>query len=150
MTHKRVAAIIVKDDAVALIERCVGRELYYLFPGGGVECDESLPEAVVREVLEELGLHVETEQLVAEVLYHESVQYYFVVRITGGTFGTGHGQEIAGRPTPKDGTYTPVWVPLSTIHQYAVHPKGVVALMLRASNEGWPLMPSRFADQGRG
>ena len=145
-----VAAIIVKDNFVALIERSVGGLLYYLFPGGGVESNESLMEAMVREVREELGLDVEAEKLVAEVSYRGTLQYYFVARITGGTFGTGHGLEIVRPPTFEEGTYAPVWVPLSKIREYSVHPKGVVELVLRAVNMGWPPTPLKFMDPGRG
>lgn len=54
----RVAAIILKDGAIALIERQRGGELYYLFPGGSVEAGESNEDALVREAREELGLTI--------------------------------------------------------------------------------------------
>ena len=40
---------------------------WWLTPGGGIEADESPEDAIVREVLEETGLHVEPDRLGAIV-----------------------------------------------------------------------------------
>jgi len=56
-------AIIIDDGKVLLNEFNNGE--YYNIPGGGVEVDESLRDAVSREVLEETGLTV----FVKEMLY---------------------------------------------------------------------------------
>lgn len=56
-------AIVIKDDRVLLNEFNNGE--YYNLPGGGVEVDETLRDAVAREVLEESGLSV----IVKEMLY---------------------------------------------------------------------------------
>jgi ADP-ribose pyrophosphatase YjhB (NUDIX family) len=54
-----VSAAIFRDGQVLIVRR--GRppahELYTL-PGGGVECGETLEEAVIREVREETGLEI--------------------------------------------------------------------------------------------
>ncbi|MDQ2800870.1 MAG: NUDIX domain-containing protein, partial [Armatimonadota bacterium] len=54
----RAAAIIIQNECVALIERHRAGLRYFIFPGGGVDAGETLEEAVVREVREELGLIV--------------------------------------------------------------------------------------------
>ncbi len=139
----------MKDNAVALIERRRGDVLYYLFPGGAVEGNESPTEALVREIREELGLRIEVDQLVAEVSYQGSVQYYFAARVIGGIFGTGYGREIVGPVAPDDGTYTPVWIPIAHLHDKPVHPKRAVEIILSAVDAGWPATPFKFEDSGR-
>ena len=90
-----VAAVVIEDDRVALVRR--GRPPAYgewSLPGGAVEPGESLEEAVVREVAEEIGLKVEVVEVVAvldrifwdqegEVHYHY-VLIDFLCRKTGG------------------------------------------------------------------
>ena len=58
---KRVStrAIIFIDDKIALIYRNKNGNIYYSLPGGGVEENETLEEATIREVKEELNLDVE-------------------------------------------------------------------------------------------
>ncbi len=149
MPRDRVAAILIQDDAVALIERRRGQDLYYLFPGGRVEGTETLQDALAREIIEELGLHVEAARLVAEVSYRGSVQHYFTSRVVGGTFGTGRGAEILGPTPPEDGTYRPLWVPTSAMSGMPIYPSCVVELIMASREGGWPMTPRTFVDPGR-
>ncbi len=55
----RVAGIIIKDGAVLMIAHKKGDARYWLLPGGGVACMETLDEALRREFIEELSIEVE-------------------------------------------------------------------------------------------
>lgn len=57
-------ALIIKDDKMLAIKISDGKEEWYIMPGGGQDVEELLPEAVCREVAEELGLQVEVKDLV--------------------------------------------------------------------------------------
>ena len=57
-----VRALIVRDELVLLIRHRYGRRPWGL-PGGGVERNEPLAEAVRREAREESGVHVEIRHL---------------------------------------------------------------------------------------
>jgi len=90
-----VAAVVIENNRVALVRR--GRPPAYgewSLPGGAVELGETVEEAVVREVSEEIGLEVEVLELVAildrifldkegQVQFHY-VLLDFLCRITGG------------------------------------------------------------------
>ena len=90
-----VAAVVIEDDKVILVRR--GRPPAYgewSLPGGAVELGETLANAVVREVKEEIGLEVEVLELVAvldrifldregQVEFHY-VLLDFLCRIRGG------------------------------------------------------------------
>ena len=57
-------ALIINDDKMLAIKINDGKEEWYIMPGGGQDAEELLPEAVCREVAEELGLKVEVKDLV--------------------------------------------------------------------------------------
>jgi 8-oxo-dGTP pyrophosphatase MutT (NUDIX family) len=66
MPHVRVAAkAIVMRDGRLLVTRNENAEgAFFLLPGGGQEHGESLPVALRREVMEEVGVPVEVHDLV--------------------------------------------------------------------------------------
>lgn len=88
-------------------------------PGGGVDYEESLTEAVVREVREETGYDVEVGAPVAEHSFtaagharpgrpFKAVRVLFEARITGGRLGT---LEVGGS------TDHARWLPLDEVEQ---------------------------------
>ncbi len=107
----RAAIVLLQDDKIALIERHRAGLHYFTFPGGHVEPGETPEQAAVREAREELGLDVSIQRLVAEIWWHDKPQYYYLVEIVGGEFGTGTGEEMH-HPLPERGSYQPVWVPV--------------------------------------
>ncbi len=56
-------ALIIRDGKMAAIKIRDGGEEWYIMPGGGQESEETLQEAVCREVAEELGIHVRCKEL---------------------------------------------------------------------------------------
>ena len=90
-----VGAVIVQQGRVLLVQRGTeparGR---WSIPGGLIEIGESLTDAVIREVREETGLHVEPIELI-ELLDRihrdgDRVRYHYVIadylcRVVGGT-----------------------------------------------------------------
>ena len=56
--------LIIKDGKMLAIKINDGNEEWYIMPGGGQEAEELLPEAVCREVAEEVGIEIEAKDLV--------------------------------------------------------------------------------------
>ncbi len=56
-------ALIVRDGKMAAVKTRDGGEEWYNMPGGGQEPEETLEEAVCREVSEELGIRVRCKEL---------------------------------------------------------------------------------------
>ncbi len=139
----RAVAILIEDDQVALIERYRAGRHYFTFPGGGVDEGETVEQAIIREVEEELGLHIAIERKVADVWFRGNRQEYFLVRRLGGKFGAGTGEEYTD-PRPDDpdaGTYLPVWMPILDILSQPVVPVEVAEMALKSRREGWPAEP---------
>lgn len=142
----RAAAIVIKNNAVALIKRQRDGRTYYVFPGGRVEESETPEQAAIRETQEELGLDVTIDRLVARVFYERhgaqrNDQYYFLARIAGGTFGAGTGPEMQGLYPPENGTYKPIWMPIRQLIREVVYPLQVTNLVINSTKLGWPTQP---------
>lgn len=144
----RAAVLIVREGAIALIERRRGGRRYYLFPGGGVEEGEVPERAAEREAFEELGLTVRSERLVAEVTHGGSRQLYFLASIIDGCFGSGRAAELSSPEDSEDGTYTPVWLPLDRLSEGGVQPARVAELVRSSAAMSWPVVPLRYDDPG--
>ncbi len=138
--RNRAGIILIKDNKLALIERHRSDRHYFSFPGGGIDKDESPQEAAVREAEEELGIHVEIKQKVAEVVFWEKTQHYFLAENFSGEFGTGTGEEY-GEYDPAHGTYQPIWMPLEDVLTHNVLPRQLADLVVRFANGGWSIEP---------
>jgi len=91
-THirNRVAAIIIKEDKILLVQHEKNDRKYWLIPGGGVEFGETLEEAAKRELQEECSLDIELGDLIfiSETIppdnHRHVINYYFEAKISGG------------------------------------------------------------------
>jgi ADP-ribose pyrophosphatase YjhB (NUDIX family) len=59
-----VGAVVLRDDRVLLVERRMATRTFWQTPGGYVEIDESIHDAVEREVLEETGVTAQVRDVV--------------------------------------------------------------------------------------
>lgn len=122
----RAAAIILKDDQVLMVKN--GRNSYFYSVGGAVRLDETLEDAVRREVMEECGLRLNILRLAAihqnffvdnelgSLKWHE-LAFYYLMDYQGEPFDTARSQSMTGSPE------TLHWVPLVSYHQYQAYPR---------------------------
>lgn len=70
---KVVGAILVKNGLIFCVQRGPGKSLAYNweFPGGKIEKDETMHQALQRELIEELSIEVELEEKIFESVLHE-------------------------------------------------------------------------------
>jgi 8-oxo-dGTP diphosphatase len=114
-----VGAIIIRGEEVLLARR--GREPGYgkwSIPGGGVKLGETLEEAVIREVREEvnLAIRVEGRVEVLERIFRDpegKVQYHYVLV----DFLC---ERLSGEARPSSDALEVQWVPLSEISHHSL------------------------------
>jgi len=126
MRH-RAGIVLIEEGKVALIKRTVNGKVYFVFPGGGIEADETPEQAAKREAFEELGLRVEIASLLTTV-ERNGFQYFYVANRVGGRFGSGNGAEFTSGDCRR-GSYEPVWVGLDELNGLDVRPQEVAALL---------------------
>jgi len=90
--HVRVTGVVIEDDRILVLDQDTGSGRAWSLPGGKVEDGETLAEALVREMREETGLHVELGRLlyVCDHLPGDGthvVHLTFEARRVGGTAG---------------------------------------------------------------
>jgi 8-oxo-dGTP pyrophosphatase MutT (NUDIX family) len=73
-------AVIFQDGKFLMVKQQKHGRVFWNFPGGHVEEDETPEEACIREVKEETGLDAE----IVRVLRRTDTGFAFVVRPTGG------------------------------------------------------------------
>ena len=85
-----VAAIIKKGNLYLVTQRSRNKYmgLKWEFPGGKVEANETLQEALTREIYEELNININVYEKIAEERYKDSeiniVLHYFLCSIKDG------------------------------------------------------------------
>lgn len=125
----RVRAVIIEKNSLLLIHRLKNNQEYWVFPGGGVEQGEDFKTALLREVLEELGVEVIVIKQFANSSLNiegqeEQQEIFYLCSIVGGNLGTGTGPEYQ-QGTSYKGTYELQWIPLDEVSNYKIVPESI-------------------------
>lgn len=112
--------IIIQDNKVLLIHRRKNGDEYFVFPGGGVEDDESPEEAVLREIFEETGLSVLSLEKAFEIIdINQHPVHLFFASVEDGTpVLVGEEKDVS---CDQD-WYNPEWFDVSILNQKNVYP----------------------------
>jgi len=130
MPKVRAVAILVNKDEVLLMFRKNMRE-YYVFPGGGVEENEDIGEAVLRELEEEASVEAKINRLLYQHIYDDEKEQYFYLC-----------DYISGVPELKKDTieyqkmlkgedfYRPEWIKIKELKNMLVYPLEIRDLVI--------------------
>lgn len=119
----RARAIIFQGDKIVSMYREREGKIFYTFPGGGQEGDETLEECVKREVFEEYGIVVKPVKKVYVSENQLDISHYFICEWVSGEFGKGQGEEY--QENNKNGVYKPTLIKISDIPNLPLKPDGV-------------------------
>ena len=143
MPHVRVAAkaIVIRDGRLLVTRNSEETSAFFLLPGGGQEHGESLPEALRREVMEEVGVPVEVHDLVlvrdyiarhhefAQVDDAHQLELYFRCTLLGDTLP-------ANGPNPDIWQTGVEWLDLTAPEAARLYPKVLQSLLLEPDAPG--------------
>lgn len=134
----RAAAIIVYNGKIITIyrEKKVNEKLvkYYVIPGGGVEENETVIEAVKREIKEEIGIDIKVS---GEYFYLENEkanEYFYIADYVSGKIGTGEGPEFTTRDLEKYGLYEVRLVNIANIKDINLLPNEAKEYIIKRFN----------------
>ena len=144
----RCAGLVKIDGKIALMHRTNVQKTegdpskpygeYYVFPGGGLEGEESMFEATERELFEEFGIKVKAKK----ELYYKEInetqdEYLFLCEYISGKFGTGAGPEFSGDPKyAHRGNFIPTLVEVDKVEGIRLLPKEFKEQLIQDINEG--------------
>jgi mutator protein MutT len=66
-TNNRAVGIIIQNEEILLLRRVKNGQEYFVFPGGGVESEETIEEALIREMKEELSLKIHSSSFLFKI-----------------------------------------------------------------------------------
>lgn len=127
--NQRVSGVIIQDGKILLIRRIRNGEEYYVFPGGGVEENESIEDSMDREIKEELCLDVKKKKLIFQLEENQGRQeFWFLIEEFAGT------AELGGEEKERmneNNQYYPIWVDFAKISSIInLYPKEAVKRIL--------------------
>lgn len=122
-------AIIIKNGKLAVMFRKRDERVYYTFPGGGQQENETLEECAVREVFEEFGIVIEIVREVYAYTDKISKQHFFLANWKSGKFGSGVGEEF--QPGRNSGIYKPMKLDMQQLENFPLFPVEVKAQLLK-------------------
>jgi len=94
MNRNRAFSAIINDGKIAMIYNVRPGRNFWTLPGGGIEKNENLEEAAIREAKEEANLRIKIIRYLYKKEYSEGTQYCFLAE-------TLHPEEIKHGTDPE-------------------------------------------------
>ena len=122
----RTAAVLVKDNKLLVQRDRNGTE--YALPGGHLKIGETLEEALIREIMEELGVRIKCERLLwSEECFWEwngkqahNLAFYYLIELCDELEIPENGEFVS----QKDNYDVVIgWMPIEDIQQVTIYPE---------------------------
>jgi ADP-ribose pyrophosphatase YjhB (NUDIX family) len=120
MKKIRACAVVIKSDKVLLLWRKRNNNEYFVFPGGGKEQNETLEEAVEREVFEEASIKVRVNKLLYKLIDENNEQNFYLCSYVSGEPKLGIYNEHS--EISENNQYEPAWKDINKIDRLSILP----------------------------
>ena len=119
-TKNRAVLVFINEGKILLLYRFKGGEEYYVFPGGGVEDNETIEQAALREAEEETGLKVTLKKKLWEYTNGERTEHFYLIDTFSGDLKISGPEETR---QSEDNVYRLEWVPLDKVGDLKLLPE---------------------------
>jgi 8-oxo-dGTP diphosphatase len=131
--HRTRASVIVldkKNKCFLVMYRYIKGVEKYVLLGGGVEENESIEKAAVREIKEEANLDVKLDKKLTAIKYKTCTDYVFLSTKFSGEIKL-LGEEV--ERSSKDNVYYPKWICIENLkkEKIPIYPGFIVELILK-------------------
>ncbi|MDD3303324.1 MAG: NUDIX domain-containing protein [Clostridia bacterium] len=108
-------------------------KIYYTFPGGHVENDETYEETVVREIKEELNIEIYIKKELTHFFNTDlnRQESFFVCEYISGKIERGDGPEWSNPDKEKYGEYEIVLIDVDKLEQYNLLPLEIREMLIK-------------------
>ena len=137
--RKRSRAIIINDSKMVSMYREFDDRKFYVFPGGGMEGNETEEECVIREVYEEFGISIKPIKKVYVYETEKSIEYFYLCEWISGKFGTGIGEEFYVNSN-KEGVYIPKLIEINDMPNLPLMPPEVASSLYEDYTNNGPTL----------
>ena len=112
-----VRGILIEEGKLLVIHRIKNDLEYYVIPGGGVEDNETMIQALKREILEEVGINIKvlSDNPIYTYQDSESIHSFYLISYAGGVYDSGLGPEFFSKEYESHGEYKIGFVSLQDI-----------------------------------
>jgi 8-oxo-dGTP pyrophosphatase MutT (NUDIX family) len=98
---------------------------YYVFPGGGLEENESIDECLIRELKEEVGIDIRVIKQLYEVMDTDRKEFFYLCQYIKGNIGSGTGPEFTNKEYAQRGSYECKIVEMSVLKDINLLPEDI-------------------------
>src|SRR3989338_2345523 len=119
-TKNRAVLVFINEGKILLLYRFKGGEEDYVFPGGGVEDNETIEQAAIREAEEETGLAVTIKRKLWEHENGERIEHFYLIDTFSGNLKIGGPEETR---QSEDNVYRLEWIPLDKVKDLKLLPE---------------------------
>ncbi len=118
--------IYLNNEQILLIHRIRDNHNYYVFPGGGLEGEETYEDAIIRETQEEMSISVKVHKMLYHFESSKDIQKFYLCTISEGEIGIGVGPEFTSEKYFDRGKYIPIKMAIKDIKNFNIIPKEII------------------------
>jgi len=132
MKRTRAVTILIKNDEILLMYRKKHGNEYFVFPGGGVEKEEKVEQAVLRELKEETTIEAKIDKLLYHHIYDDNTeQFFYLCNYIKGEPKLDEDSPEKKKMLNGEEFYNPLWIKVKELKNMLIYPLEIRDLVIK-------------------